>query len=180
MSAVTGTSLSSSLPHASGQNLDKENKNLNIHAALPAFALKHAAVAVSLSSSASSELSVPEEVPAPNDTTPHAQQLDAAARDTAAHNEQASELLAGQQATGKAPQPGQQPTVLQLLSQLDSIKWENVANWASQDSAQAALCDRLVPLMAESLMDQDQGGSDSITRLELQVARKKLVSLVAF
>ena len=80
----------------------------------------------------------------------------------------------------KVPKDNQQPTVLQLLSQLDSIKWENVANWAAKDSAEAAaLCDKLIPIMAESVVSQFQLGDEAISRLEAQVAKKKLVSKAA-
>ena len=154
---------------------DKENRAVRTnHAAeksqLPAFAFKHAAVNVSLSSTASSELSVPAEQSTPLAATSNALQPEL-------HMPEQAINPASQGTAAGLSQPDP-PTVLQLLTQLDSIKWENVANWASQDSAEAAaLCDKLVPLMAESVIEQDRIGDDSISRLELQVARKKLVSI---
>lgn len=154
---------------------DKENRAVSTnHAAeksqLPAFAFKHAAVNVSLSSTASSELSVPAEQSTSKAAASNALQPEP-------HMPEQAINPASQGMAAGLPQPDP-PTVLQLLTQLDSIKWENVANWASQDSAEAAaLCNKLMPLMAESVIEQDQVGDDSISRLELQVARKKLVSI---
>ena len=139
--------------------------------ALPAFALKHAAVNVSLSTSVSSELSV-----LAGDT-----QYAAAAPHPLQAASVCSAGISGQpQVQPNNPKETQQPTVLQLLSQLDSIKWENVANWAAKDSAEAAaLCDKLIPIMAESVVSQFQLGDEAILRLEAQVAKKKLVSKAA-
>lgn len=166
-------SLSSSVPHGSNK------ENLGLHANKqadqippPPFALKHAAVRVSLSSSSvSSDLSVPAEGcshQAPASAALHAV---SSRIDTA---QQESKVLT------QPPDGDRQPTVLQLLSQLDGIKWENVAKWAAKDSAEAAaLCNKLTPIMAESVVSQMQLGEDAISRLEAQVAKKKLVSKTA-
>lgn len=175
MSDASGTSLCSSKPQTDSQVNNKENRHANLGTApkpvpLPTFALKHAAVAVSLSTSISSDLSMPDEQAAPVPVVSPSGALQPEASMQTTPN---TRLLPQELA-----QPDYQPTVLQLLTQLDSIKWDTVANWASKDSAEAAaLCDRLVPLMAESVIEQEQGGSDSISRLELQVARKKLASV---
>ena len=176
MSARSSTSLCSSLPYASPVDMPHGKENQGVaanHAAkevpLPAFALKQAAVNVSLSSSASSLVSLPAEQPTPSVAAPGIVQPES-------NMHQVTSDLAADQQVPQLAQPDQQPTVLQLLTQLDSIKWENVANWASQDSAEAAaLCSRLVPLMAESVIEEEHSKDDSISRLELQVARKKLV-----
>ena len=176
MSHGSSTSLCSSMRQQSLPVHPEDKENIAVsanHAAeksqLPAFAFKHAPVNVSLSSTASSELSVPAEESTPLAATSNGLQPEL-------HIPEQAINPASQGTAAGLSQPDP-PTVLQLLSQLDSIKWENVANWASQDSAEAAaLCNKLVPLMAESVIEQDQVGDDSISRLELQVARKKLVS----
>lgn len=160
------------LPHG------KENQGVaaNIVAKqvpLPAFALKQAAVNVSLSSSASSDVSIPAEQPTPGGATPTIVQPESGVHLVASS-------LAADQQVPQLPRPDQQPTVLQLLTQMDNIKWEHVANWASQDSAEAAaLCSRPVPLMAESVIEEEHSKDDNISRLELQVAKKKLVRSIA-
>ena len=176
MSAGNSTSLCSSIAQASPLDLPHGKENQGVAAnviakqvPLPAFALKQAAVNVSLSSSASSDVSLPVEQPTPGGATPTIVQPESDVHHVASS-------LAADQQVPQLSQPDQQPTVLQLLTQLDSIKWEKVANWASQDSAEAAaLCSRLVPLMAESVIEEEHSKDDSISRLELQVARKKLV-----
>ena len=64
---------------------------------------------------------------------------------------------------------------MQLLSQLDIVKWDQVAAWAAGDSAQAAaLADQLAPSIVESVTSEPDR-DHALLRLEAQVARKKLV-----
>ena len=126
---------------------------------MPAFALATAVVDVSLSSSASSAISgsasqhlcqeappVQSKHPIPDPSQPDAPAL-----------------------------AGQNALVVQLLSQQDSVKWDQVAAWAAGDSAQAAaLVQQLGPCIAESVASE--GDRDhALLRLEAQVACKKLV-----
>lgn len=133
---------------------------------MPAFALASALVDVSLSSSASSAIS--------GSASQHIQQMPAVGNPTSAATavQPESQAAAKKQPCNTAPCP---TPVVQHLNQADSVKWGQVAAWAAGDSAQAAaLVEHLGPCIAESVAsetDQDH----ALLRLEVQVARKKLV-----
>jgi len=142
---------------------------------MPAFALAHAAVDVSLSTSVSSALS--------GSASQHVQQQASADLpqqlvDTNQHQNAQMEPDNLPEESG-AQLVGQEAPVIQILSQLDNVKWDQVAAWAAGDSAQAAaLVDQLGPHKAESMVSEPDRDT-VLLRLEAQVARKKLVSLPA-
>lgn len=139
---------------------------------MPAFALADAVVDVSLGSSASSSIS--------GSASQHIQQEAQATPASAA-----SDIKPGDHTVANA-QPSNATTavlshvpIVQLLSQLDSVKWGQVAAWAAGDSAQAAaLVEHLGPSIAESVASEAQEQDHALLRLEAQVIRKKLVRLI--
>ena len=151
---------------STGQN-DAENGTFR----LPSFALAHAAVDVSLSTSASSAISA--------SASQHDQQL---GRSPQSQHKLEQDPKKGVQAVQQHPAATlasqsivQDAPIVQLLSQLDTVKWDQVAAWAAGDSAQAAaLVDQLGPSLAESVTSEPDR-DHALLRLEAQVARKKLV-----
>lgn len=130
---------------------------------MPAYAMAHAAVDVSLSTSVSSAISGSASQHIQQQTSPSEAQRVAAPEQL--HTVQGTPLL----------QPAQDLPVEQKLSQLDNIKWDQVAAWAAGDSAQAAgLVEQLGPAVAESVLSEPDR-DHALLRLEAQVARKKLV-----
>ncbi len=141
---------------------------------LPSFALAHAAVDVSLSTSASSAVSASasqhDGQPARSPHSPQHQPQQDQMKGVQAVEQHPAETSASQPIVQDAP-------IVQLLSQLDTVKWDQVAAWAAGDSAQAAaLVDQLGPSLAESVTSEPDRDY-ALLRLEAQVARKKLVSL---
>ena len=151
-----------------GQN-DAENETF----ALPSFALAHAAVDVSLSTSASSAISASagqhDQQPVRSPQSQHRLEQDTK-KGVQAVQQHPAETSASQPTVQDAP-------IVQLLSQLDTVKWDQVAAWAAGDSAQAAApVGQLGPSLAESVtLEPDR--DHALLRLEAQVARKKLVRL---
>lgn len=143
---------------------------------MPAFALTQAAVNVSLSTSATSELSGSASQHAQQPTVNNHDQLEV--DDNQKHAVQASQSKAAKQ-----PAPEHivsDAPIIQVLSQLDTVKWDQVAAWAAGDSAQAAaLVQQLGPKVAESVMSEPDRDC-ALLRLEAQVAQKKLVSSLSF
>jgi len=153
---------------SAGQN-DAENAVFK----LPSFAIAHAAVDVSLSTSASSAVSASadqhDQQPARSPQSQHKLQQDQK-KGVQAVQQHPAETSASQTTFQEAP-------IVQLLSQLDTVKWDQVAAWAAGDSAQAAaLVDQLGPSLAESVTSEPDR-DHALLRLEAQVARKKLVRL---
>lgn len=151
-----------------GQN-DAEKKTIK----LPSFALAHAAVDVSLSTSASSAVSASasqhDQQPASSPQSQHKPEQDPNKR-VQAVQQLPAETSAAQPTVQHAP-------IVHLLSQLDTVKWDQVAAWAAGDSAQAAaLIDQLGPSLAESVVSEPDR-DHALLRLEAQVACKKLVRL---
>ena len=140
---------------------------------MPAFALANAVVDVSLSSSASSAIS--------GSASQHIrQEAPAADHSASAATEAKSDCQAAADTQPCIPAPAtvSHVPVAQLLSELDSVKWGQVAAWAARDSAQAAdLVEHLGPCIAESVAS-DADRDHALLRLEAQVARKKLVRRV--
>ncbi|KAA6418428.1 MAG: hypothetical protein FRX49_11588 [Trebouxia sp. A1-2] len=148
-----------------GQN-DAEKKTIK----LPSFALAHAAVDVSLSTSASSAVSASasqhDQQPASSPQSQHKPEQDPNKR-VQAVQQLPAETSAAQPTVQHAP-------IVHLLSQLDTVKWDQVAAWAAGDSAQAAaLIDQLGPSLAESVVSEPDR-DHALLRLEAQVACKKL------
>ena len=130
---------------------------------MPAYAMAHAAVDVSLSTSVSSAISGSASQQIQQQTSPAEAQRVAAPEQL--HTVQGMPVL----------QPAQDLPEEQKLSQLDNIKWDQVAAWAAGDSAQAAgLVEQLGPAVAESVLSEPDR-DHALLRLEAQVARKKLV-----
>jgi len=138
---------------------------------LPSFALAHAAVDVSLSTSASSAVSASasqhDQQPARSPQSQHKLEQDP---------KKVAQTVQQHPAETSASQPTvQDAPIVQLLSQLDIVKWDQVAAWAAGDSAQAAaLADQLAPSIVESVTSEPDR-DHALLRLEAQVARKKLV-----
>ena len=154
---------------ASTSQNDAENDTFK----LPSFALAHAAVDVSLSTSASSAVSASasqhDQQPARSPQSQHKLEMDQK-KGVQAVQQHPAETVASQPTVQDAP-------IVQLLSQLDTVKWDQVAAWAAGDSAQAAaLLDQLGPSLAESVTSETDR-DHALLRLEAQVARKKLVGL---
>lgn len=136
---------------------------------MPAFALTDAVIDVSLGSSASSSIS--------GSASQHIQQ-EAQAKPASAASEIDHTANSTQPCNATSAVPSHVP-ILQLLSQLDSVKWGQVAAWAAGDSAQAAaLVEHLGPSIAESVASEAQDQDHALLRLEGQVMRKKLVRLI--
>ncbi|DBA88771.1 TPA: hypothetical protein ACH3X1_004188 [Trebouxia sp. C0004] len=145
---------------------DAENETLK----LPSFALAHAAVDVSLSTSASSAVSASasqhDQQPATSPQSQHKLEQDPQ-KVVQAVQQNPAETSASHPTVQDAP-------IVQLLSQLDTVKWDQVAAWAAGDSAQAAaLVEQLGPSLAESVTSEPDR-DHALLRLEAQVARKKL------
>ena len=139
---------------------------------MPAFALADAVVDVSLGSSASSSIS--------GSASQHIQQEPQAKPASAASETKPGDHTAADtQPCNAASAVLSHVPVVQLLSQLDSVKWGQVAAWAAGDSAQAAaLVEHLGPSIAESVASEAQDQDQALLRLEAQVMRKKLVRLI--
>ena len=140
---------------------------------LPSFALAHAAMDVSLSTSASSAVS--------DSASQHDQQPARSPPSQRKLEQDPKKVVQAVQqhpAETSASQPTvQDASIVLLLSQLDTVKWDQVAAWAAGDSAQAAaLVDQLGPSLAESVTSEPDR-DHAMLRLEAQVARKKLVRL---
>lgn len=133
---------------------------------MPAFALGNPVVDVSLSSSTSSVVS--------GSASQHFQQTPAV-DDSASAAVKPGSQAAKSKPFDTGPPAGRPTPVVQQLNHTDTVKWSQVAAWAAGDSAQAAaLVEHLGPCIAESVAseaDQDH----ALLRLEVQVARKKLV-----
>ena len=164
-------------PPSDERQLDRSQSAL----AKPAFAFANAVVDVSLSSSSLSSSASQHIQPEPEPPASFAvQSTSQQPKDSAADVRPADEIYS--QARAASPQPhanapatGQNAPELQLLSRLDSVKWDQVATWAAEDSAQAAaVIQHLGPCVAESIAS-DADRDHALLRLEGQVARKKLV-----
>ena len=151
---------------------------------MPAFALANAVVDVSLSSSDSSAISGSTTQHPYQEAPPVQPSICQGTEQKSDHQKAVHPSPSNPESKRPAadpPQPdalaiaGQNAPLVQLLSQQDSVKWDQVAAWAAGDSAQAAaLTQQLGPCIAESVAseaDRDQ----ALLRLEAQVARKKLV-----
>lgn len=137
---------------------------------MPAFALADAVVDVSLGSSASSSIS--------GSASQHIQQeAEAKPASAASERKPGDHTAADTQPCNATSAVLSHVPIVQLLSQLDSVKWGQVAAWAAGDSAQAAaLVEHLGPSIAESVAsDLAQDQDHALLRLEAQVMRKKLV-----
>ncbi len=156
-------------PTASTSQNDAENDSFK----LPSFAIAHAAVGVSLSTSASSAVSASasQHDQQPARSPPSQRKLEQDPKKVVqAAQQHPAEASASHPTVQDAP-------IVQLLSQLDTVKWDQVAAWAAGDSAQAAaLVDQLGPSLAESVISEPDR-DHALLRLETQVARKKLVGL---
>lgn len=155
---------------------ESQNDAQNETFKLPSFALAHAAVDVSLSTSASSAVSA--------SASQHDQQPARSPQSQRKLEQDPRKVVQAVQqppAETSASQPiVQDAPIVQLLSQLDTVKWDQVAAWAAGDSAQAAaLVDQLGPSLAESVTSEPDR-DHALLRLEAQVARKKLVRLSQF
>lgn len=136
---------------------------------MPAFALANAVVDVSLSSSASSAIS--------GSASQHIQQIPAVDNFTSAVTavELQSQAAPKNQPYNAAPVAACPTPVVQHVNQVDSVKWGQVAAWAAGDSAQAAaLMEHPGPCIAEPVASEADH-DHALLRLEVQVARKKLV-----
>ena len=134
---------------------------------MPAFATARAAIDVSLSTSVSSDVSASaSQQVQPEATAPQAQPEPATT-----HSHDAIE----HSATAQAQALPQEAPAAQILSQLDTLKWDQVAAWAGDDSVQAAaLVQTLGPSVAASVVSEPDR-DHKLLHLEAQVARKKLV-----
>ena len=135
---------------------------------MPTFVTANAAVDVSLSTSVSSGVSASaSQRIQPEATAPHTQlELDTTRSHVAACQ---------QSPTAQAHDLPQKAAAAQVLSQLDTLKWDQVAAWAAGDSAQAAaLVQTLGPSVAASVVSEPDR-DHALLQLEAQVARKKLV-----
>lgn len=139
---------------------------------MPAFALANAVVDVSLGSSATSSIS--------GSASQHIQQeAHAKPASAASETKPGDHTAANTQPCNATSAVLSHVPIVQLLSQLDSVKWGQVAAWAAGDSAQAAaLVEHLGPSIAESGAASEADQDHALLRLEAQVMRKKLVRLI--